>query len=78
MLWSKPIFVVANKIPLKTLSVRTFASMTPAEKQAAIAAAKEKMKAYYENRPQVEKLLRSKRRSKISDRENYIISLIGE
>jgi hypothetical protein len=71
--------VLPMNTPMKALFRRTFAaSMTPAEREAAIASANEKMKAYYTNRPPIEKLMNSKRRSKIRDRENYIISLIRE
>ena len=52
--------------------------MTEAEREAAMRVANEKMKAYYTNRPPIEKVMNSKRRSKRRDREHYIQAVIGE
>jgi hypothetical protein len=52
--------------------------MTEAEREAAMKAANDKMKAYFTNRPPIEKIINSKKRSEIRDREHYIQALIGE
>jgi hypothetical protein len=58
---------------------RAFSSgMTEAEREAAMKAANDKMKAYFTNRPPIEKIINSKKRSEIRDREHYIQALIGE
>lgn len=57
---------------------RAFSSgMTEAEREAAMKAANDKMKAYFTNRPPIEKIINSKKRSEIRDREHYIQALIG-
>lgn len=52
-------------------------SMTDAEREEALHQANEKMKAYYTNRPPIEVIQESKRRSQKRDQEHYIQALIG-
>jgi hypothetical protein len=52
--------------------------LSKAERDAAIKEANEKMKAYYTNRPPIAKIINSKRRSKIRDREHYVQALVCE
>lgn len=51
--------------------------MTDAEREEALHQANEKMKAYYTNRPPIEVIQESKRRSQKRDQEHYIQALIG-
>jgi hypothetical protein len=71
---------VARPMAQRVTATRRFLSskLTEAERDLKMKEANEKMRAYYTNRPPIELIQKSKRRSKARDREHYIQALVGE